>query len=121
MTGITVTLYEIVPTGLDELNHPIYTETETSVDNVLVAPVSSTELTEIYSLTGRRAEYQLAIPKGDSHDWSAGKRVGFFGKTWRIIAMPEEGIDKLIPLSWNKKVKVERYEQGEIRAGSSGS
>ena len=112
MRGITVTLYERTQTGTDELNHPIYAETATSVDNVLVAPVSSAELMEAYNLTGRKAVYQLAIPKGDSHEWAAGMRVDFFGQSWRIVAMPEEGIDKLVPLSWNKKVKVERYEQG---------
>lgn len=112
MKGITVTLYERTQTGTDALNHPTYTETAVSVDNVLVAPVSSTELMETYNLTGRRAEYQLAIPKGDPHEWTAGMKVGFFGQVWRIIAMPEEGIESLIPLSWNKKVKVERYEQG---------
>ena len=112
MKGITVTLYERTQTGTDALNHPVYTETAAAIDNVLVAPVSSTEVTEIYNLTGRKAIYQLAIPKGDTHDWTAGKKVAFFGETWRIIAMPEEGIEKLIPLSWNKKVKVERYEQG---------
>ena len=112
MKGITVTLYERTQTGTDALNHPTYSETAVSIDNVLVAPVSSTELTEIYNLTGRKAVYQLAIPKSDTHDWIAGMKVGFFGQTWRIIAMPEEGIETLIPLSWNKKVKVERYEQG---------
>lgn len=122
MRGITVTLYERTQTGTDELNHPTYSETAVSIDNVLVAPVSSTELTETYNLTGRIAVYQLAIPKGDSHDWTAGQKVDFFGHSWRIIAMPEEGIDKLIPLSWNKKVKVEVYEQGDrFQAGSSGS
>ena len=54
----------------------------------------------------------MAIPKGDTHDWSAGKKVSFFGHDWRIIQMPEEGIEWLIPLAWNKKVRVERYEQG---------
>lgn len=112
MKGITVTLYNRTQTGTDALNHPIYSETAVSVDNVLVAPMSATELTETYSLTGRRAVYQLAIPKGDAHEWTAGKKVAFFGETWRIIAMPEEGIETLIPLSWNKKIKVERYEQG---------
>ena len=112
MKGITITLYNRTQTGTDALNHPVYTETATTVSNVLVAPVSATEATDTYNLTGRRAEYQLAIPKGDTHDWTAGKKVSFFGKDWRIIAMPEEGIDKLIPLSWNKKIKVERYEQG---------
>lgn len=112
MKGITVTLYERTQTDTDALNHPIYAETATSVDNVLVAPVSSTELMEVYNLTGRKAVYQLAIPKGDTHSWVSGMKVGFFGQLWRIIATPEEGIDGLIPLSWNKKVRVEKYEQG---------
>ena len=112
MRGIDITLYDREQTGTDALNHPVYKETAVTVSNVLIAPVSATESTEIYSLTGRRAEYQLAIPKSDTNDWTAGKRVSFFGKDWRIIAMPEEGIAALIPLSWNKKIKVERYEQG---------
>lgn len=112
MKGITVTLYDRAQSGTDQLNHPIYTETAVSVDNVLVAPVGSSEVLEVYNLTGRRAEFQLAIPKGDTNDWSAGKKVSFFGHDWRIIDIPEEGIESLIPLSWNKKVRVERYEQG---------
>lgn len=112
MKGITITLYNRTQTGNDALNHPVYEETAVSVENVLVAPMSTTEATETYNLTGRKAVYQLAIPKSDTNEWTAGKKVSFFGETWRIIAMPEEGIDKLIPLSWNKKVKVEKYEQG---------
>ena len=112
MRGITVTLYERTQTGTDPLNHPIYTETAIAVDNVLVAPSSSVEVSEQNNLDGRRGDYTLAIPKGDTHEWTAGKKVGFFGEVWRIIELPEEGIEWLIPLSWNKKVKVERYEQG---------
>lgn len=112
MKGITITLYERTQTDVDELNNPVYSETPVSVDNVLVAPVSSTEVLDTYNLTGRKAVYQLGIPKGDTHEWTAGKKVNFFGEDWRIIELPEEGIDKLIPLAWNKKVRVERYEQG---------
>ena len=112
MKGITITLYDREKTDVDELNNPVYTETAVSVNNVLVAPVSSTEVLDTYNLTGRKAVYQLGIPKGDTHDWSAGKKVSFFGEDWRIIELAEEGIEKLIPLQWNKKVKVERYEQG---------
>ena len=112
MRGITVTLYDRTETGTDALNHPIYTETPVTVDNVLYAPVSSTEALETYNLTGRKAIYQLSIPKGDNHDWSAGKRVSFAGEDWRIIGIPTNGIEHLIPLSWNTKVQVERYEQG---------
>lgn len=112
MEGITVVLYDKTQTGTDPLNHPIYTETAVSVNNVLVAPMSTEEVLQTYTLTGRKAVYQMGIPKGDAHDWTAGKKVRFFGEDWRIIGLPEEGIEELIPLSWNKKVKVERYEQG---------
>lgn len=112
MLGIVVKLYEQIQSGTDPLNHPIYTTNPTDVENVLVAPLGDTEILEIYNLTGRRAEYQLGIPKGDTHNWESGSKVSFFGKDWRIIGLPTEGIDKLIPLNWNKKVRVERYEQG---------
>lgn len=112
MKGITVKLYKRTKTGADALNHPVYSETPVSVDNVLVAPVNSQEVLDTYNLTGRKAVYQLAIPKGDSNEWTAGLKVSFFGQDWRIIELAEEGIEKLIPLDWNKKVRVERYEQG---------
>lgn len=112
MKGITVTLYDRTQTGTDALNKPIYSETPVTVDNVLVAPSASLEVLEQTNLNGRRGEYVMAIPKGDTHEWTSGKKVRFFGADWRIIEMPQEGIEWLIPLSWNKKVQVERYEQG---------
>lgn len=112
MRGITITLYDRTETGTDALNHPIYSETAVTVNNVLVAPMSDTEVLDVYNLTGRKAVYQMGIPKGDTNDWSAGKRVSFFGEDWRIIGMPTSGIESLIPLDWNTKVRVERYEQG---------
>ena len=112
MKGITITLYERLRTGTDELNHPIYTEVPISVDNVLVAPVSAVEVLETYNLTGRKAVYQLAIPKWDTNEWVSGGRVNFFGQDFRIVEVTQEGIESLIPLAWNKKIRVERYEQG---------
>jgi len=108
--GITVTLYDRTQTGTDAFGAPVYTEAAAEVSNVLVAPMSSTELLDTYNLTGRKAVYQLGIPKGDTHEWTVGKRVSFFGEDWRIIAIPTEGIEDLVPLDWNKKVQVERYE-----------
>ena len=112
MKGIRVTLFDRTKTGADGLNAPIYAETAVEIDNVLVAPMSTDEVLQTYTLTGRKAVYQMAIPKGDTHEWTAGKRVRFFNEDWRIIGLPEEGIEENIPLIWNKKVKVERYEQG---------
>lgn len=110
--GITVTLYNRTKTGTDALNSPIYEETPVTVDNVLVAPMTTEEVLQTYTLTGRKAVYQMGIPKGDTHEWTAGKKVTFFGEDWKIIGLPLEGIEDLIPLNWNKKVRVERYEQG---------
>lgn len=112
MRGITITLFERTQTGVDALNHPVYTEKAETIDNVLVAPSASIEVTDQTNLDGRRSDYTMAIPKGDTHEWTAGKKVRFFNADWRIVEIPEEGIEWLVPLSWNKKVKVERYEQG---------
>jgi hypothetical protein len=60
------------------------------------------------NLSGKRLAYTLAIPKGDSNVW-IDRTVEFFGKKFRTIGEPTQGIDALIPLAWNKKVKVERY------------
>lgn len=107
--GIDVVLYDTVEVERDPFNNPITEESAVTVKNVLVVPLSENEIKETYDLTGKRAVYQLAIPKGDSHDWKD-KKVEFFGQTFHTIGMPLEGIERMIPLSWNKKVRVEVYE-----------
>lgn len=108
MRGITVILLDKVQSGTDRLGNPIYTETETPVDNVLVAPATNDDMTQSIQLHGKMAIYTIAIPKGDTHDWQD-KRVKFFGETWQIFGYPRTGIDELIPLDWNTQWKVERY------------
>lgn len=108
ITGRTVVLLEKQQTGVDAFNRPTYAEVPVEVENVLIAPLSDQEVLETLNLTGRKAVYQLGIPKGDAHDWE-NQRVQFFGQIWQVIGIPTEGQDELIPLSWNKKVKVERY------------
>ncbi|WP_294526395.1 hypothetical protein [uncultured Allofournierella sp.] len=88
---------------------PVYEETPVQVDNVLVSPASGTDVVDTLQLYGKRAEYQLCIPKGDDHQWE-GCRVDFFGRSWRVFGPVEEYIESMVPLDWNKKVRVERYE-----------
>ena len=109
MTGITVILFDRTQTGTDPLNHPIYTETPVPVANVLVAPLSDSEILETYNLTGRKAVYQMGIPKGDTHEWE-NAIVEFWGERWKVFGIPTQGIEANIPLSWHKKVRCERYE-----------
>lgn len=110
MKTTEVVLYNKVDTGeRDKTNRPITTEKATVVSGVLIAPVSVEEVINTINLTGKKAVYQLAIPKGDSNDWENAK-VRYKGKFYRTIGIPEEGMDENIPLMWNRKIKVERYE-----------
>lgn len=108
MRGISITLYTTTQTGTDEFNRPIYAETPVTVENVLIGEPSTDDIVAEINMTGKRLAYTLAIPKGDTHDWTD-KTVEFFGERFKTIGEPTQGIDHLIPLSWNKKVKVERY------------
>lgn len=108
--GITVTLYEKVQAGEDAFRQPIYKEIPVQVENVLVAPASSTDIVDQLNLYGKRAVYTLAIPKGDNHNW-LDRRVSFFGEDWKTFGFQVKGDEKNIPLDWNTKVMVERYGQ----------
>lgn len=109
MKGITITLWEQSQTGVDAFNHPIYEESKVEVENVLVAPESSTEVLSMLNLDGKKEVYTLGIPKGDTHTWTDCK-IEFFGKTWKAVREPLQGIEELVPTKWHKKVTVERYE-----------
>lgn len=109
LKGIEIILLDKVENGVDEFNHHIFVDKEIVVKNVLVAPVKTEDVLNIVNLTGKRAEYQLGIPKGDTNTWE-NREVVFFGKKWRTIGIPQEGIESMIPLSWNRKIMVERYE-----------
>lgn len=106
--GITVTLLVKEKVGVDAFNAPIYETKEVEVENVLVAPSTSDDIATTQDLTGKKAVYTLAIPKGDTHNWVDAK-VRFFGQTWKTFGFPLEGIEENIPLAWNKKVMVEQY------------
>lgn len=109
LKGISVTLYERTKVGEDGFGDPIYTESPIQVDNVLVAPSTTQEILDTTNLYGRKAVYTLGIPKGDTHDWE-NKKVSFFGQDWKTFGIPTMGIEAMIPLEWNMKVTVERYE-----------
>jgi hypothetical protein len=110
MKGVNIILYAEAQTGTDDFNRPIYAETPVIVSNVLIGEPSTEQITDELNISGKRLAYTLAIPKGDTHDWKD-KTVEFFGEKFRTFGEPTQGIDHLIPLAWNKKVKVERYEQ----------
>ena len=108
--GIPVTLYQKIDTGeVDGFNRPIYEEESEIVENVLVTPAEYTDVINQLDLNGRKAVYILGIPKGDQHVWEDND-VEFFGERFHVFTPLVRGIEDLIPLDWNGKVMVEKYE-----------
>ncbi len=109
MQGIDIIRYSKAQTGEDGFGAPIYSEAPEVIHNVLVGEPSTEDVVNDLQLYGKRLAYTLALPKGDSHDWD-NITVEFFGQKFRTYGAVTEGIEAMIPLKWNRKVKVERYE-----------
>ena len=107
--GIPVKLSVRTQKGIDDFNRPIYETSQVVVENVLVGEPSAEDVVNELNLSGKRIAYVLAIPKGDTHIWE-NTEVEFWGMTFKTVGIPTQGNDDNIPLKWNKKVKVERYE-----------
>lgn len=107
--GIDIILHSKMQVGVDEFNAPVYKETAETVSNVLIGEPSTEDITNELQLYGKHLAYTLAIPKGDTRDWS-NVTVEFFGQKFKTYGAATEGIASMLPLSWNRKVKVERYE-----------
>lgn len=114
MRGITVTLYTRTQSGTDPFGAPVYTETAEQVENVLVGQPTTDDITTSTDLHGRRIDYMLGIPKGDTHDWTDA-RVSWtdaYGRTivCKTFGFPITGVEHLIPTPWHMKVRCHRIE-----------
>lgn len=105
---ITVLLKDEYEVGHDAFNAPIYEYVDIPIQGCLVAPVRSEDVVTTLSLYGKHAVYEIAIPKGDMHDWE-NKQVVFFGRTFQTFGYVMQGIEENIPLKWNGKVYCEVY------------
>lgn len=108
LRGQTVVIYNRIQTGVDALNAPVYEDKADAVDNILVCPASAEAVTDGLQLYGKRAVYELLIPKEDGHQWED-RKVSFFGQHWRTFGAELKYPDGLTPGPWNRRIKVERY------------
>ena len=93
----------------DAFNNPVYVDSVATVKNVLVGQPTTDEVTQSVDLYGKKIEYMLGIPKGDTHNWED-TEVEFFGNTYRTFGSTIQGIEANIPTPWHKKVRVCKYE-----------
>lgn len=111
ITGITIQIAVQTQTGEDAFGAPTYDEVLEEVKDVLVGEPSTDDITNSISLYGKKAAYQLGIPKRDTHTWEDTEVIlpePFAGR-YKTIGYPTAGIEENIPLRWNRKVLIERY------------
>lgn len=113
MHGMTVILYNKTQTGTDPLGAPIYTETAEYVDDVLIGEPSTDDVTSSTNLFGKQLLCMLAIPKGDSHDWTD-KKVSWTDaqgniQTVHTFGFPILGVEANVPTRWHMKIRCEAY------------
>lgn len=115
--GIDVVLHKKTQASTDAFNAPIYTDTEVTVHNVLVEPVSAEAIVNDTSLQGKHQVFILHIPKGDTNQWTD-TVVEFFGLTFKTFGDVLMYQEDMLPLAWSKKVRCERFGE-ELQAPES--
>lgn len=108
MKGTTVQFVKTTQTGTNDFGEPIYSEELVNVPDVLVGSPTTDDVTSTLNLYGKKIEYVLGIPKGDTNDW-VDAEVVIWGERYRTIGYPTTGEQANIPLRWGQNVKVERY------------
>lgn len=108
MKGMTVQLEVTTTTGTNPLGEPIESTELVDVQDVLVGQPTTDDITNSIQLYGKKIEYVLGIPKGDTHNW-VNAIVHIWGEKFRTVGYPQTGIQENIPLRWGSNVKVERY------------
>ena len=113
MKGTTVQLAVDTVTGYDPFGNPITEEEFVDVPDVLVGQPTSDDIVTTTQLYGKRIEYMLGIPKGDTHDWTDKdvEWVDAYGRTikCRTFGIPVTGVEANVPGPWHMIVKCEAY------------
>lgn len=110
--GIPVQLEIRTQIGEDGFGRPEYESEFETVENVLVGTPTTEERNNALTLTGKRIEYWIGIPKGDAHDWKDAVVIlpEPFSCRVKTFGFVETGIRDLIPLSWGSRVAAEAFE-----------
>lgn len=106
--GTTVQLMVDTVTGEDPFGAPIVEKVPVDIPDVLVGQPTTDDITASVQMYGKKIEYILGIPKGDTHDWTDAE-VLIWGEPYRTVGYPQTEIQENIPLRWGQNVKVERY------------
>ena len=106
--GVTVTVNAPSSTTTDRFGNPVITYTASTVDNVLVAPGTTSDL-DASRPAGVQVAYSLHFPKsftGSLEGCEITLPDPWAGR-YRVIGAPGRYIDANTPTRWNMPVEVE--------------
>ena len=109
MRGESVIVITRTETGRDGGNAPIYSDSETTVTNGLVAPGTRSDVIDSNRPEGVDVAYNLHFPKTFTGSLR-GLRVKVRGEAFHIIGDPQPYQTNLTPGKWNRPVEVERRD-----------
>lgn len=93
----------------DEHMEESMTWTETTVQNVLVMPGATSDVTDSTRLHGTRVVYSLGFPKSFTSSLR-GCRVVVRGREYAVIGDPQPATAGNVPDPWNRTVEVEAVD-----------
>lgn len=105
LTGETVTVISKT-IGYDENMDVVETTQQTQVDNVLVAPGSTADVTDTTRPYGTRASFTLGFPKTFNQPLR-GCSVEVRGNTYQVIGDPHPNTESNCPTQWWYTAEVE--------------
>ena len=108
--GETVTVITRGVIGRDPLNNPIYGDTETSVEDVLVAPGPRTDVIESNRPDGVEVQWTLHLPKTFVGSLRGASIKVRGGDPLAVIGDPQPFTDANTPGRCNRPVEVQRAD-----------
>lgn len=106
IVGESVTVLSRQKTGVDALNSPVYGwVSEGDVENVLVAPGSTADVTGSIRPDGVEVVFTLHWPRTDSRSLK-GKRVTVRGTNYSVVGDPQAYTGANTPGLWDRPVEV---------------
>lgn len=107
MIGMSLTFTKRTATGTDAMGDPTYTNTEITVDDCLVAPISEpTNAREQQALEQSRDQVRIHLPKAFTGDVSKSE-VTYGGKVFRLDSDSVVFMEGNTPTRWNRYFRAE--------------
>lgn len=110
MRGERVTILHTVADGVDELGAPVRSwEVEAVVDDVLIAPATTSDLTGAIRPDGARIDLTAHMPRTYRGDLR-GRRLQVRGLLYEVEGHPQSYIPANTPTRWDRPVNLTLVE-----------